>query len=239
MLTTFEKPNRGYEAWLDVEPQDPGCAVIVKSPAGLEVEECGYTVGAYRQPTCARLTLSTTFMVQFCCGNDDCTAAGAGLLKGRARNKLTGEMHAITFTNGTGHIIEPLEVGYPPEVTERDVLPEPRTVAWSQSKANPLHRRNDDECWQAEGDIYRKLSLETDIVYPTVTGPAEVTITKERSQTFTVSANLGGVASFVSMGLSFDFSETVTSSGSVTFTVPEGQTGNVGFTAYLQCQKGA
>ncbi|KAI1267908.1 hypothetical protein F5Y18DRAFT_415458 [Xylariaceae sp. FL1019] len=116
--------NGGYSPFLSVPQPDPGCEIIIKSPAGLDVEGCGYSIGSYSHAACSHVEIDTTFMVQFCCGSGDCTAAtGSRSLQRSARfndeylvsRSGGGGSLYLSYPNGT--MIQPAQVGKAPENT--------------------------------------------------------------------------------------------------------------------------
>lgn len=102
---------------MDIAQPDPGCATIIKSPAGTDIVGCGTTIGAYSQATCSVQNLKTTFMVQFCCGSGDCDAAGAKKIRG-IDYKRTASSTGVLIKDKNGTIIAPVEVRKPIDLSK-------------------------------------------------------------------------------------------------------------------------
>lgn len=63
--------------WWNIGKPHPECKIIVMSPVGQEVPgtNCGNVVLSTDQAGCFFTNLDHTFMVQYCCGTDNCAAA--------------------------------------------------------------------------------------------------------------------------------------------------------------------
>ena len=207
-------------------------------------------------------------MVQFCCGNGDCEAAGANK---RSAKFGSGYLEARGGGGGGAYLyradgtkIEPIAEGPPPEadttshakksaiqesssaLEKRDDCPPP-VMNQKRSLTNQLNKRAckpDKNSWEANGESYTRPSAHTTILRSDVNGGSggtDVQITKARSQSWSTSAEISiGFADIFSMGVSLsqETSCEISESNAMTFKVPAGQTGNVGFTAYLSCQEG-
>lgn len=187
-------------------------------------------------------------MVQFCCGNGDCSAAGIPNLPPVKRSISSsvkfdrrvleefassgGGARSLRFqVNGTE--IEPIYIGKP-QVTKAQTTP---------TKA--LFPR-DGACkgdWVAdEGKAdYTRPADNAQIVSDTYTGPTDVQITKTRTEEYstTFEANLG-FADILSLGVSFSstFTESESTSEAATYHVDENQTGYVVWNSFLRCSTG-
>lgn len=136
---------------------------------------------------------------------------------------------------GNGSVIEPAERGQPKGHNQA-----------RQSEANnPLTKRDscEDDSWVAdEGkDSYTRPADGGQVVYAGIGSGQKVTITSERSSTYTQSLSQDfGFADVISLGVSFseEFSETTTDGSSREFSAKEGQTGDVVFTPFLRCSTG-
>jgi hypothetical protein len=159
-------------------------------------------------------------------------------------------MVSFKVRSANGTIIEPAEIGLPPELSGRGIESEKTEASGKKTRKaafNPLQGRSracEDNTWVADAgkEDYTKPAQNTQLVYGSVvSGPTDITITQERSQswTSTLGASLG-FEDVISLGMSFEesYSETVTNGQSKQFHVPAGQTGTVGFTAYLECSTG-
>jgi hypothetical protein len=120
----------GLEVFFDIEQPDPGCAMIIRSPAGTSEAGCGQNVITAHNAACAFATLRNTFMLQWCCGDGDCEAAGAskrdlgdfsiedgGTIRVDRRGGVSGSGALSLFRNGT--MLQPIEEGFPPEHPSR------------------------------------------------------------------------------------------------------------------------
>jgi hypothetical protein len=80
--------------------------VIVRSPAYADVQNCGTPVGLFKNAGCAILPIQQTFMLQFCCGDGDCSDAGANgkMVRGVDRNMIPrsgSSGYQFKYANGT------------------------------------------------------------------------------------------------------------------------------------------
>jgi hypothetical protein len=175
-------------------------------------------------------------MVQKCCG-DECKDAGVS-------SKRWSPMGGSVFTRSPGggalsytfDDVKPVQVGQPPELRQST------SRAAQSNKVRDIAVR-DNKCekgsWEEDEEQYTKPADGIQIVSegPALTGPATPDITKERTQSFTTSMNLG-IADILSFGMGMEVTESMTNSKSSSFHIPAGQTGRVGWTAYLRCTKG-
>ncbi len=249
--------------YIDVAQPDPECKVIIKSPAHTTVPGCGYTIAAFEHPACAVLNLEQSFMVQFCCGEDHCRQAGAsgkrsvrfasGYLPPRnftdadIFNGGGGGAYGVYIKDRNGTIIKPAEVGPPPEVvaamarrqaSSQGASSSDKNLAREASPVSPLTKRGcDKNSWKKERGPYTRPADNTQIVLNGVRGPGKFAITASRSQTWSSSLSIG-FADVISLGASLEFSETVEDSQTREFEMLPGQSGDVGFTAYMLCESG-
>lgn len=231
--------NSGWRPYLDVHHQDKGCAIIVKSPADFSTDDCGINIFSSKQEVCAVLDLEKTFMVQFCCGDGDCTAAGANGGGGRATFDGESGMssgYGLFLQGPNGTVLQPAYMGLPQITTRHE-------HAHTPTRSRIEKRSCDKKSWVADDgkDEYTRTADGPQIVLSNVKGPTTQTITKERTQswTSTLSADIG-FEDVLHIGLSFEesFTESITDGKSRTFEVLAGQSGDVGFTAYLHCSTG-
>ncbi|KAI7524303.1 hypothetical protein KC331_g18178, partial [Hortaea werneckii] len=199
----------GWAPYIDIPEQDPNCQVIVKSPADTSLEGCGYMVANFAQPACATLDLDTTFMVQFCCGTGDCSAAGAGMKRSAkfGRDSASSGGGGLYLKDVNGTVIQPVKVG---EV-------ESTAGSTGEAKRSPapesvFARSNCEEgSWVADPnrDDYTRPADNTQVVLTGVAGPQTVRITKTRSQSYTSTLGASiGIEDIFSLGLSFEESFT-------------------------------
>ena len=221
--------HSGYSVFVDIPQPDPGCSLIVRSPASVDVQGCGVVVGAFKNAGCVNLVLKETFMAQFCCGSGDCSAAGVGKKMIRGMNyPRGGTLLGAGFRDANGKPIEPIQVGEPPE--------------WKnppQKERRDLARR-DDCTYTPDGDLFTT-NAPTQIVLTGVdggTGGAEVKITQERSVSRSTTIEAGINWEIISASVSVTFEESITNGQEKTFTVPAGQAGKLGFTPIWKCTKG-
>ncbi|KAF7563715.1 hypothetical protein G7046_g414 [Stylonectria norvegica] len=230
----------GFQAYLDVQQPDPGCKVIVKSPADTTVAGCGFEIASFSHGVCAELSLEKSFMVQFCCGIGDCDAAGAKRSVKFGRDGIAqGGASGVYLRDVNGNVIAPAQEGPPPGVTAVKTkrvadAPLDQVVKRSRCKSNSWIPNPGQEEYTRPAD-------DTQIVMTGVSGPGSVTITKSRSQGWSSTVGVDiGFADILSLGLSTTTTQSkeLTDTSSRLFTIGEGQTGDVGFTAYLQCTTG-
>jgi len=227
----------GYAVYFDVQEHEPGCATIVKSPASTDLVGCGAAIGSFKQPACALINLETTFMLQSCCG-DDCDAAGGKMIRGigqmgTARSVLVDGRGGLLLKYANGTIIEPAEVGPPSTLVNAGKM---KRQARRTTEQRLQKRSCTKDSWEGSTVLTRPAD-NVQIVIDSVTGPGSVTVTKERTQTWSTSMSLG-IADIISLGVSTEFSESVSSGKQVSVTIAEGQTGKLGFTATLSCSTG-
>lgn len=217
--------------------------MIVRSPASTDEPGCGFAVGTFRNPTCAAIVLQDTFMIQHCCGSNNCEDAGAGakMIRGidYKRSGLAGR--SVTITDKNGNVIEPKEEGYPPQ-RKPSAAPAPAPAAAN----NKLISRAEDDpsCkeWVPEGEVYTRPAAKTQIVATGVNGGttgSEVEISQERSVSRSTTIGGGINWSIISASVEVTFTETITNTKTKKVTIPAGQSGKVGFTPNLKCTRGA
>jgi hypothetical protein len=228
---------RGYSVYFDVQAHEPGCATIVKSPASTDLIGCGAAIASFQQPVCALLNLETSFMVQSCCGGD-CDAAGAKMIRGigqmgTVRSVLLDGRGGLLLKDANGTIIEPAEIAPPSTLVNAGKT---KRQAGRTTEQRLRKRSCTENSWEG-GEVLSKPADNVQIVKDSVTGPATVTVTKERTQSWSTSMSIG-IEDILSLGISTEFSESVSSGSEVSVTIPEGQTGKLGFTATLSCSTG-
>jgi hypothetical protein len=235
---------RGYKVFFDIQTQDSGCAVIIKSPASTDRVGCGVVVASFKQAACAEVPLETSFMLQTCCG-DDCTKAGGskmirgtgpmGLSASSPRSVSIDGSGGMVLKRANGTVIEPAEVGFPPELqTEGQVLAA-STKARAVTETTRLDKRGCQKSWKAD-ESYTRPADNVQIMLTSVCG-GEQKISTTRTQTWSTSMSLG-ITDIFSLGMSSTFEESVSTAKEVTITIQEGQCGKLGFTATLNCEKG-
>ncbi|KAL8649402.1 MAG: hypothetical protein Q9210_004419 [Variospora velana] len=252
----------GTEAFLNVGDPDPGCAYIVRSPASTEMPGCGDVVGAFRNPTCTKLALKKTFMLQHCCGSDQCEEAGIGakMIRGmdyKARG-LAGR--GIEILDKDGNVIPPKEVGYPPQskrslppaFSKREEKDEDKEENAKKGDGDDEDKKdeeedkgpNHDNCvdYVPDGEVYTRPADAPQIIMTAVDGGtagADVEITKERSVSQSISFSAGINIEIISVSTEITFEESITNGQSKKLPIPAGQVGKLAFTPILKCTKGA
>ncbi|KAJ4294363.1 hypothetical protein N0V90_008053 [Kalmusia sp. IMI 367209] len=228
----------GFQTWVDVPEPDEGCTVLIRSPAGVDQENCGVPVGMFSSGTCANVPLKQTFMMQYCCGSGDCTAAGVQRRTadgGWAFDKRSGGA-GFKFYDRSGNVIEPIASGNPPEKKEKRA----EAVTSTKRDSPVLAKRESCSGWNPTSDIYTKNALDFQVVAGSVNGGTtggSIAITTERSVSTTATFEMG-IADIISLGASFATTEETSSSKTVTVSVPAGSVGEMTFTAKLKCQDG-
>ena len=171
-------------------------------------------------------------MVQFCCGSGDCGAAGAPNTK-RSDSRSGGVY--LKYPNGT--TIPPAQVG--------PMVPAKPSRKRSKSRATKDVFSRAAACkegsWVADKgrEDYTRPGDGAQVVYSGI-GPGQtVTISKERSVSFTQSLMAGlSFEDIFMIGVMFSVSEGMSESKSMTFKAEDGQSGDVVFTPDLQCSTG-
>lgn len=180
-------------------------------------------------------------MVQFCCGEGDCTAAGADAKKRSAKwprlastSSTTGGLY-LKYPNGT--IIQPIQVGQPQTIQARS----------NAGEVDSKHLNARDGCdknsWVADPDRsdYSRAADGSQVIYANAVGPAHLTITTERSQSYTSTLGASvGFSDILDLGVSImqSFTREISDSRAITFDLEKGQQGNVVFTPFLRCSTG-
>ncbi|KAI4169305.1 MAG: hypothetical protein LQ343_005803 [Gyalolechia ehrenbergii] len=227
----------GTKVFLDIFDPGQGCAVIVKSPASTDEEACGFTVGSFRNPVCAAIALKDTFMIQHCCGSGDCEAAGAGAKMVRGMDYKRGlSTRSIEIKDKDGNIIEPSQVGEPPQ--KKALAPsDPPTIF----RRDDLHHKDCKE-YVPDGEVYTRPADAPQIVATGVDGGttgSEVTISHSREVSQSISFTAGVNIEIISAETTMTFEESITDTKEKKWTIPAGQSGKVGFTPNLKCSKGS
>ena len=137
----------------------------------------------------------------------------------------------VQYANGT--IIEPAEVAPPSTLVNAENMKRQASGTTGQH----LQKRScTKDSWEG-GEILTKPADNVQIVIDSVSGPASVTVTRDRTQSWSTSMSIE-IADIHSLGVSADFNESVNSGSPVSITIPEGQSGALGFTATLSCSTG-
>jgi hypothetical protein len=220
-----------------VQAHDPGCATIVKSPASTDLIGCGAAIASFKQPACALLDLEKSFMIQSCCGTD-CDAAGGKMIRGMgqmgtARSVLVDGRGGLLLKYANGTIIEPAEVAPPSTLVNAGSMKRQA----SRTTVQRLQKRSCTKNSWKGGEVLTKPADNVQIVVDAVKGPGTITKAKERTQSWSTSMSLG-ISDILSLGVSTEFSESVSSSSEVSVTIAAGQEGKLGFTATMSCSTG-
>ena len=191
-------------------------------------------------------------MVQFCCGTGDCTAAGANPKRG-----IGNTYTSAVIMDTAGDVVVPLEVGdlggdmmdvfmkdYGLNNTSvRRTISGDGTPVWKigYGAEEELDKRDCDTYTPAQGAPYTN----TDTVSTRLTGRicgdgSMTTITNEQSvsRSTTFEASVSDPFGIISASIEFTTEMTATQSYDYTFTAPNGQCGQVVFTATLLCTSG-
>ncbi|KAK7952839.1 uncharacterized protein PG986_008567 [Apiospora aurea] len=195
-------------------------------------------------------------MVQFCCGVCDCGAAGLpNYPQCSAKFGGGGGSSGALRLKRNGTLITPAYEGPAEPVAETEITPrmgdnpflrapvglatredeKPKGVCAGDWKPGP-NDGDDMYIRPADGGTIVKVEVEG------AEGGTEYQITRSRTQSWSTTVEMSlGIADVLSLGLSFSstFEESITDSGTASFTVPEGETGYIIFTAYLMCSVGS
>jgi hypothetical protein len=104
----FEAEIDGYDVWWNSNEMDEGCRVIVRTPATVDVQNCGYYLTGWHDKGCYKTHLRNSFVLQFCCGSGDCDAAEPSTTMAQARvvalqgGTSSTSLGAFAALNGTG-----------------------------------------------------------------------------------------------------------------------------------------
>ena len=211
-------------------------------------------VGVFRNPVCAPIFVESTYMLSSCCGTAECNEATS--VGARSVRRGTSEMFASLFerqgggggslvlVGKDGRVIEPQQVGYPPEykgerldeatlrnkmvgLASSSVSIESRRSANDEDgddkneliKRNLLRKRDCDSFEQLR--TYTK-SGDTRQISDVAQGPADVSSggTQEVSTTTSFSSTVGDPFGIVSVTVGFEFSEATSTTLEYTMSVP-------------------
>ena len=210
--------------------------MIISSPADVDQQNCGYPIASFTHSACAKLDLHETFMVSFCCGTKDCKAAGAE--RRDLLDDYSDEDDMVLTVNGT--VLEPLQVGYPPQEPELVAARDPPAALAPVKRAKGRCHHN----WKAKkGKNSFTADSKTRIEVLDDYSGGTATITKTRSQSWTHDVSVSFGLTFedvLSLGVSMgeSFTKEVSDSSSYSFHAPKGQVGSVVFTPKLLCTTG-
>lgn len=177
-------------------------------------------------------------MVQFCCGTGDCTAAGADAKRSAKFGRRSGGGGGgVYLKHANGTIIKPAYEG--------PVTSEITSTSKASVEARDLSKRSacTKDSWvpDAGQESYTRPAEGSSIVATGVAGPQDITISTSLTSEYstTIEADIG-FADIFSMGISTSetFTESITDSTDRLFSVPDGQEGDVGFTALWMCSTG-
>jgi hypothetical protein len=104
----FEADVDGYDIWWNSNEMDEGCRVIVRTPATVDVQNCGYYLTGWHDKGCYKTHIRSSFMLQFCCGDGDCDAAEPASTMAQARvvalqgGTSSTSLGVFSALNGTG-----------------------------------------------------------------------------------------------------------------------------------------
>ncbi|SPO42329.1 uncharacterized protein PSANT_00012 [Moesziomyces antarcticus] len=274
----FNKQLSTWETYWNIQNFTPDCATIVRSPADVSEPGCGKVVGVFRNPVCAPIFVEATYMLSSCCGTAECNeATGVGA---RSTRRGTSEMFAALFkrqggggsalllVGKDGRVIEPKQVGYPPEyrgerldeatlrsnmlgLAASSVSIESRGSVTDHSDGNGENSSSNSN--SVKRDLLRKRNCDSFEQLRTYTrsgdtrqisdvqeGPADVSSggTQEVSTTTSFSSSVGDPFGIASVTVGFDFAEATSTTLEYTMSVPAGVSASIGWTPILQCVEG-
>jgi hypothetical protein len=212
---------------------------------------CGVSQFAAQHATCVVQTLKSTFAMQFCCGTEDCAAAGVSTQERRdlgitmdsktvhrrraifGRNTIS-EDALIHYANGT--VAKPQSIWNVDSITKS--APKKEVAAQSLPRSAALKKR---ECsgftLTSDPNGFTRPADNTQIVSTTVDGGTEggtAHIMTERSQSWSTTFEAGLSFDVFSSSVSFTTTEEISKSFEIDVPVAAGQTGAMGFTAILR-----
>ncbi|PIA92334.1 hypothetical protein CB0940_09143 [Cercospora beticola] len=228
------------------EHPNPDCKFIVRSPAGQQDPNCGEPLIVTRGGRCFKPSraIDPTFMVQFCCGSGDCAVSGVK----RGLNTVS----SVVLRDGSGNVVVPLGVGSESgdmmDVFMEDLGLNSSSVVESTStsgmrvfKIGQNLAKRDCDSFTPSGDTYTKADSVSSKIGARICGDGtmqEVTNEMSVSRSTTFGASVGDPFGIVSASTEFTTEESASQSYTYVFTPPEGQCGNVAFTATLNCLGG-
>ncbi|KAI1331522.1 hypothetical protein F5Y16DRAFT_395402 [Xylariaceae sp. FL0255] len=251
----FNVTEQYIQASIAVPQQDSGCFLILKSPADTSLPGCGLIQNYFGDEICGNVELHETFMVQFCCGDGDCSAAGipgqtkreepltASAKFSRSYDLTQPDLSSLSARSGSGarslkiamdgKEVEPIYVG-PPLATS----------AADDSSPSVARRGVCNGVWTPQAGLadYTRPADGSEVVSQVYTGPVTVAITKSRTteRSTTIEASLG-FEDILSLGISFSSSITkgLETSEQASYPIPAGETGSVAWTAFWRCTTGS
>ena len=155
---------------------------------------------------------------------------------GTVRSVSINGRGGLLLKDANGTVIEPAEIGPPPEIA---AAPQSKRSDVVEAR-NALQKRSCTKNSWKGGEVLTKPADDVQIMLDSVSGGsggASQTVTTERSQSYSTSMSLG-IADILSLGVSAEFTETISTSKAVQVSIPAGQSGKLGFTATLSCSTG-
>ncbi|PIA92539.1 hypothetical protein CB0940_05179 [Cercospora beticola] len=227
-----------------------------RSPASTTDPNCGYPIYAGSGGVCFNGPgTKSTFMIQFCCGTGDCTAAGAS-----KRDDNSAVASSVVLRDINDNILVPQSVGDSAgekmDIFMEDLGLNSSTVLLARSTTGaPIFKvgheeyednhhaitKRDCDTFIADGAPYTKTGDVSTQIGGYICGDAvTVGITNEVSvsQTTTFSASVGDPFGVVSASVGFEVEESASQSTTYEFTPLPGQCGHVAFTPFYTCTSG-
>jgi len=227
------------QIFIDVPAQDPGCSTLIRTPVTPNGENCGGNVIVAQGETCAPIAIDNTFIVSFCCGTGDCTAAGAPGKRDVLSSSAAGG-GPLLLHDKDGNVIEPhtaalLQSRAPAENNLKSRNP-------GAAAAKKLRKRDCDGFTVMNGP-YTKGGNNYPISDVVVCGPTEgcqATLgrTVTESTSFSVEVSVGDPFGIVSVSAGVEFSKEVSQSFEGTWDFGPGERGYVVFIPYITCVEG-
>jgi hypothetical protein len=233
-----------------VPEQDFNCRTLIRTPVRPNDINCGGNVFVAEGATCSPIVIDNTFIASFCCGQDNCTAAGApwkrDTSKPRGSNMAAGSGDLLTLYDSKGNMIEPhiaariqgkLELE-----TEAQVQPKPRTesmpaAAVSQREPNRLTKRDCDGFEVTKGPFtsggQQYIIPEVVTCGPTAGCSAQISKEVTEETSFSVEVSVSDPLGIVSASVGFEFSKSVSQSFTGTWDFGPGERGYVTSIPYL------
>lgn len=111
--------NGQMTVFFDIPDLDAGCRYFVRTPVVQGTDtNCGGNVLIAQGATCAPVRVDNTFILSFCCGTGDCSAAGVPFRSRGLSASGAGSGGSMVFKYANGTVMEP-KTNPPPAVEKK------------------------------------------------------------------------------------------------------------------------